>query len=272
MAGLSEPRRKPRPWARRAARDPPRSALNSCDGTGHRAHRRIRHRLRSVPARARRFRGVPTVGFDQSVPLSHGGFMLSAGDHSDDGNEGPVTAQSVDPRELTGDRITWLTRGLARALPRIAIGDLLHTHPELFSGRSQPGNGVWDLRAPPGRAHRNSTERSAQQPKPGKGKSRPRTPSSRRRWNGRIRPSTLNGSSLSYPDATAAVQGIVADQMSKAAANSSRSPGSTRYRTARAPERSCSWPRAARSSLTARCGQTPAASSPRCCAWSSGWP
>lgn len=62
--------------------------------------------------------------------------MLSAGDQSGDGNEGPVTTQSMDPRELTGDRITWLTRGLAKALPRVAIGDLLHTHPELLTEAS----------------------------------------------------------------------------------------------------------------------------------------
>jgi len=62
--------------------------------------------------------------------------MLSAGDQSDDGDEGPVTTRSVDPRELTGDRIAWLTRGLAAALPRIGIGDLLHTHPELLTEAS----------------------------------------------------------------------------------------------------------------------------------------
>jgi hypothetical protein len=62
--------------------------------------------------------------------------MLSTGDQSDDGNEGPVTMRSVDPQELTGDRITWLARGLAAALPRIEIGDLLHTHPELLTEAS----------------------------------------------------------------------------------------------------------------------------------------
>jgi hypothetical protein len=62
--------------------------------------------------------------------------MLSTGYQSDDGNEGPVTTRSVDPQELTGDRIAWLARGLATALPRIEIGDLLHTHPELLTEAS----------------------------------------------------------------------------------------------------------------------------------------
>jgi hypothetical protein len=62
--------------------------------------------------------------------------MLSAGDQPDDANEGPVTTRSVDPRQLTGDRITWLARGLATALPRIQISDLLHTHPELLTEAS----------------------------------------------------------------------------------------------------------------------------------------
>jgi hypothetical protein len=47
-----------------------------------------------------------------------------------------VTTRSVDPRELTGDRIAWLARGLATALPRIEIGSLLHTHPELLAEAS----------------------------------------------------------------------------------------------------------------------------------------
>jgi len=62
--------------------------------------------------------------------------MLGAGGQSGDGYEGPVTTRSMDPRELTGERITWLVRGLATALPRIAIGDLLHTHPELLTEAS----------------------------------------------------------------------------------------------------------------------------------------
>lgn len=62
--------------------------------------------------------------------------MLSAGDQPDDGDEGPVTTRSVDPRELTDDRISWLARGLATALPRIEIGDLLYTHPELLTEAS----------------------------------------------------------------------------------------------------------------------------------------
>jgi hypothetical protein len=65
--------------------------------------------------------------------------MLSTGDQphaGNDGNDAPVTTRSMDPKDLTGDRITWLTRGLATALPRIQIGDLLHTHPELLTEAS----------------------------------------------------------------------------------------------------------------------------------------
>jgi len=62
--------------------------------------------------------------------------MFSTGDQPDDGDEGPVTTRSVAPQELTGDRIAWLARGLATALPRVAIGDLLQAHPELLTEAS----------------------------------------------------------------------------------------------------------------------------------------